>query len=285
MTEITYTQGKNEITFGVSGELVCESVDSSGIGTTTPAYTAIQKYGQIVGDTTYNARSIPCKLAIVPIKDGKWSDEYLDELWQKVLKAIQPHKRGVLTLNKNGKKYCIDARVSEINQYDRTNGYIAKFDLNFVADNPMWRKAEITEYVFGTAKPLWKFPFTFANGHLKMGEWQKSFTYDNTSGIEAPFKIVINGVGDYCKIANDNGEFIKVNKSISTGQTLTIDTATGIVTLIDVNGVENYANQYVTLDSTLIMKLHEGVNKLTYDNGLTSLPVATISINQYYLGV
>lgn len=284
MTELTVTQGKNTIDFRVSGEFICESVDSSSIGSTTPAYTAIQQYGQIVGDTTYNARSIPCKLAIKPIRDNKYDMAYLDELWQKVIKVLMPHKRCELTLHKNGKSYKINARVPEINTYTY-NGGLATFEVNFLADDPMWRDAISTEYVFGTIKPLWKFPFTFANGPLKMGEWQKSFTYDNTSGIETPFKIVINGVGDYCKIANDNGEFIKVNKSISAGQTLTIDTATGIVTLADENGATSYANQYVTLDSTLTMKLHEGVNKLTYDNGLSSLPVATISINQYYLGV
>jgi hypothetical protein len=284
MTELTVTQGKNTIDFRVSGEFICESVDSSSIGSTTPAYTAIQQYGQIVGDTTYNARSIPCQLAIKPIRGNKYDMAYLDELWQKVIKVLMPHKRCELTLHKNGKSYKINARVPEINSYTYNGGF-ATFEVNFLADDPMWRDAISTEYVFGTVKPLFKFPCTFANGNLRFGEWQKEFTYCNTNDVETPFKLVIQGVSDYCKITNDNGEFIKVNKAVATGQTLTIDTATGIVTLADENGVISYANQYVSLDSTLGMKLHEGVNILTYENGLSSLPVATITINQYYLGV
>ena len=284
MTELTVTQGNNIIDFKVSGEFVCESVDSSSIGSTTPTYTAIQQFGQIAGDTTYNARSIPCKLAIKPIRDNKYDMSYLDELWQKVLKVLMPHKRCELTLHKNGKDYKINVRVPEINEYVFDGG-LAKFEVNFLADDPMWRDAEATEYIFGTVEPLFKFPCTFANGPIKFGEWQKEFTYVNTNDTETPFKLVVEGVGDYCQISNDNGEFIRVNKAITDGQKLIIDTSTGIVKLINADGTESYANQYATLDSTLDMKLHEDSNVMTYDNGVATLPIATIQINQYYLGV
>ena len=250
---------------------------SGNLGKTEQTYNVIGQDGAITGNAYLNARTIMCDM-IYEFRGVSYAD--YKRQWQNIVSVLSPKLKGTITYATEYGNFKIDVKPFETPEL--VDG---KFTIQFVADNPMWRDANATEYVFGTVKPLWRFPFTFANGPLKMGEWQKSFTYDNTSGIETPFKIVINGVGDYCKITNDNGEFIKVNKSISAGQTLTIDTATGIVTLAEENGAISYANQYVSLDSTLDMKLHEGVNKLTYDNSLTSLPVATISINQYYLGV
>jgi phage-related protein len=246
------------------------------VSKTVQTYTAIGQHGQKRLNTIYNPRTITCECIyacetdIVSYKKG----------WQEIVDTFAPHLKGTLIYTNDAGTYEIDVSPLETPILSKQ-----QFAIQFEADFPLWRNAESTEYVFGTVKPLWKFPFTFANGPLKMGEWQKEFEYVNNNSIETPFKLVIQGVSDYCKITNDNGEFIKVNKAVATGQTLTIDTATGIVTFADENGVISYANQYVSLDSTLGMKLHEGVNILTYENGVTSLPIATISINQYFLEV
>lgn len=250
---------------------------SGNLGKTEQTYNVIGQDGAITGNAYLNARTIMCDM-IYEFRGVSYAD--YKRQWQNIVSVLSPKLKGTITYATEYGNFKIDAKPFETPEL--VDG---KFTIQFVADNPMWRDANATEYVFGTVKPLFKFPFTFANGPLKMGEWQKEFTYCNTNDVETPFKLVVEGVGDYCQISNDNGEFIKVNKAVATGQTLTIDTATGIVTLAEENGAISYANQYVSLDSTLGMKLHEGVNKLTYDNGLTSLPVATISISQYYLGV
>jgi phage-related protein len=278
MQSVTYiNEIGNQVVFSSNplDALFLESM-TDPLSKTEQSYTAIGQDGQRTISSNYNARTITCNCIYACQTD---ITTYKKE-WRNIINILAPHLKGTLIYANETGSYKINVRPLETPILSKQ-----QFSVQFVADNPYWQSVETAEYVFGTVKPLWRFPFTFANGPLRMGEWQKVFEYNNISGVKTPFKLVIKGVGDYCQITNDNGEFIKVNKPITTGQSLIIDTSIGLVISRDENGNESYANQYVTLDSELAMKLHNGINKLTYDNGLTSLPIATISISQYYVGV
>ena len=250
---------------------------SGNLGKTEQTYNVIGQDGAITSNPCLNARTIMCDM-IYEFRGVSYAD--YKKQWQNIVSVLSPKLNGTITYVTEYGSFKIDVKPFETPEL--ADG---KFTIQFVADDPMWRDAEATEYVFGTVEPLFKFPATFANGNIKFGEWQKEFTYVNTNDTETPFKLVVEGVGDYCQITNDNGEFIRVNKAITDGQKLIIDTSTGIVKLVNADGTETYANQFVTLDSTLDMKLHEDSNVMTYDNGELTLPIATIQINQYYLGV
>lgn len=279
MKIFTYTNEKGEsIIFNTDPASTQFLLKLSGnLGKTEQTYNVIGQDGIITLNPYFNARTIICDM-IYEFRGVSYA-EYKRQ-WQNIVSVLSPKLKGTITYLTEYGEFKIDVKPFETPELED-----GKFTIQFVADNPLWRDALSAEYVFGTVKPLFKFPFTFATGDVRFGEWQKDFAYNNTNNTETPFKLVVEGVGDYCQITNDNGEFIRVNKAIINGQKLTIDTSTGIVKLIYADGTESYANQYVTLDSALNMMLHEGINIMTFDNGVASLPIATIQISQYYLEV
>lgn len=277
MKKFTYTNENGEsITFDntIGSQYFIEKLVAN-VGKTSQKVTLIGQDGQKTTNVVLNPRTIYCDF----IFQFVGSYEKYEEDWININSIFNPKLKGTIRYENHTGAYLIEASPLETPILDNQ-----KFSMQFEADDPYWRLEQTTEYIFGTVKPLFKFPVSFANGPIKMGEWQKTFTYVNKIGINTPFKLSIEGVGDYAKITNDKGEYIHINKALVAGQKLTIDTATLEVKLIE-NGVETFANQYSTIDSTLEMVLHKGVNTLTYENGVSSLPITIININQLYVGV
>lgn len=236
---------------------------------------AIGQDGQKTLNSVYNPRPLMAKM--IYERRGRSLIEY-QEHWMEIVNTFAPGIKGTIRYETESGIYLIDVKPLEEPELTKQ-----QFTIQFTADFPFWRNAIDKEYVLGTVKPLWKSPFTFANGPLRMGEWQKTFTFNSKVNTDTPFIVEIEGVGDYCKIINDNGDFMMVDMPITQGQKLIINTGEKTVFLIDADGTKIDANNNLTIDSNYL-QFHRGENILTYDNGISSLPIATLKFAELYMG-
>lgn len=283
MEKITISSELGTVTFSNLYPYKLISIDSDSQGSACQVYKAIEQHGQTAGDTYYNARIIPCRVAISGELNGKYNHRQFLQNKQAALKVMQPNLRCLLTYQNDLGIYKINVRLEERPTPKKDIGEIYKLDINFVADYPFWQASEQVSFRLGSIVGGFSFPFSF-NPTVSFGTWVKTCTIENDTGIDTPFKIEMTTVSDYCKITNEKGEFIKVDRAVADGQRLVIDTFNLDVKLYSADGTYEDANNKVTLDSTYFT-LHQGTNVLTLDNGQTTPAVATISYNKLYLGV
>ncbi len=248
---------------------------SAPVGKTSITSGAIGQDGISTLLETLNQRNIVCEF----VYQFNCSAQEYRQGWIDICSILNPKLKGTITYTSDAGSWQIDVSPLETPLLENQH-----FSVTFVADYPYWRKTESIVHRFGTVEGGLTFPFCF-DSYVTFGEWTNKFSYINDSGVDTPFEIVIESVGDYCQIINEKGEFIKVNKPLAAGQKLKINTFTNDVILVDTDGTETYANNYVVIDSNLEMILHNGENVLTFDNGLATLPIAKITINQLYVEV
>mgnify|MGYP002507803314 CR=1 FL=1 len=283
MEKITISNELGSIEFSDQLPFRLISIDGNSQGSACEVFKAINQHGQTSGETLYNARMIPCRIAIAGLENGKYSHKALLQNEQQAFKFMQPHLPMQLVYENDIGVYKINVRLEEKPPRKKDVGEVYKYDINFIADNPYWQANEDICFRLGSIVGGFSFPFSF-NPTVKFGTWVKTCTIENDTGIETPFTIEMTTVSDYCKITNEKGEFIKVDKPVTDGQKLIIDTYDMTVKLVNADGSFVYANNKVTLDSTYF-KLHYGTNVLTLDNGQSTPAIASICYNKLYLGV
>lgn len=169
-SKIIYTvPGIGSLSFGVEGNYLLEKFDGTSLGSEKLVSTVINLSGQKTSRTTLKPRTIPCELAVRGVDaDGKFSYELLDKLKQEICKIINPLYTGTLTrINRYG-TYSIEVSPSAVPTFDKFVGATARFKVDFVADNPMWRDTKVKTFKIG-------------------GEYGTSLDIYNTLGVELPF--------------------------------------------------------------------------------------------------
>lgn len=128
------------------------------------------------------------------------------------------------------------------------------------APNPYWRSTSVTEEP--AFEPRFHFPFS---GPIIMGVQRTDRIIINDGDAPAPLQVDFYGPADSPIIENKTtGEFIRIKKRLEEGQTLKIDTADGVKSIIyvDVEGTETNVFNWIDLDSTFF-KLEIGENDIT----------------------
>ncbi len=155
--------------------------------------------------------------------------------------------------------------------------------LTLVCPNPYWRSARINE--LPTFEPLFKFPF---EGTFQMGMRRDRRIIRNDGDARSPISIEFFGPAINPTITNTaTGEYLKVNREISEGEFLRIDTSDGnkSVVLVGVDGIERNVFNWIDLGSTFL-KLDVGDNILAYSSdGAIGAAVVNISYNKLYNAV
>jgi len=159
--------------------------------------------------------------------------------------------------------------------------------LQLVAMNPFFR----IEIPFSSATlefPLFQWP----EWGLDWPEWGNDFSMaenemqvSNTGDV--PGDAIIRFIGPAVTPRIDNlttGEFMEVNRTIEEGETLEINSATGRVDIIDVEGNRHNAFNYVTDDSRLI-KLAPGVNNIEFSSAGGAMGYISIGGVEYYASI
>ena len=156
--------------------------------------------------------------------------------------------------------------------------------IDLVCPNPYWQSQRIkADPIF---EPLFKFPFS---GKFRMGYQRERQIILNDGDVSTPLYIELFGPAVAPKITNETtGEFIRVNRELSEGEHLRINTARGrqkSVIHVDANGTETNAFHWIDLDSTFF-QLELGENTLVYSAD-SNIQGATVNIEyrNLYVGV
>lgn len=203
-----------------------------------------------------------------------------------LLTIFNPKLGGRLTyINKNITRY-IKCRVENAPTISRDAN--PQFVISLLCPNPFWYAKE-----FLTTMALWKsalrFPIvTPKNKGIVFGLKEPSLivNINNNSDVECPMRIEFKAKGTLSNpsLFNVNTrEFIKINKAMSAGDVISINTARGYerIELIKQGSKENIFND-LDIDS-IFLKLNVGDNLLRYnaDTNIDNLEVVVYHLPQF----
>lgn len=171
---------------------------------------------------------------------------------------------------------------------------LLEFSIPLECLNPFWREVEETKEDIANWVAAWHFPCVIEKDNPKSmiyGYRAESVIVDCynegdvSTGMRVRF-VALGTVKNPILLNVDTGEFIKINVTMQTGDTIEVSTKYGSkgAKLIR-DGVETDYFRYVDVDSTY-MQLAIGDNNFRYDaeSGVNSMEVS-IFYNKEYLGV
>lgn len=156
--------------------------------------------------------------------------------------------------------------------------------VNLSAPNPYWQDPYITSEPLTAWIGKFKFPFKFP---VKFGERANRVTIVNDGDVETPVLIRFKGPATNPVVTNETtGEFIKVNRILTTHDVLEVNTAFGNKTVEIVTGATrtNVFN-YIDQDSKFF-SLQTGDNIISFGSAdVDSKGSVAIEYKKRYLGV
>ncbi|WP_461366635.1 phage tail family protein [Candidatus Darwinibacter acetoxidans] len=232
------------------------------------------------GSTVTNVNLADRELRVLASIKGDTKEEIAKHR-AKLLQVFNPKVKGWLQYEYGDTKRRIRCQVEKAPVFSKQNRSFKYQDflIDLLCPNPFWQdefetSKEIITWIGGMTFPL-KLPTAFAT------KGPKIINIRNDGDVEAPVKIEFHGPATNPKIEN-NGEFIKVNRTILQDDVLTITTEFGNKR-VEING-ENAFN-WIDLDS-VFWQLQPGDNVIEYtsDDEVEDATVKVIYKNRY-LGV
>ena len=281
--KLTYTNERGE-----SVELSTESVyhcnvskDVEGIAGVTNVVYSTNSMGQH-GDTYVGQRIEARDIDILGhINTRDKAQAY--ELRRQLLKVLNPELDGTLSYEFGSFKRVINCRLHGEPKIERKK-VLLEFSIPLECLNPFWREVEETKEDIASWVAAWHFPCVIEKDNPKSmiyGYRAESVIVDCynegdvSTGMRVRF-VALGTVKNPILLNVDTGEFIKINVTMQTGDTIEVSTKYGSkgAKLIR-DGVETDYFRYVDVDSTY-MQLAIGDNNFRYDaeSGVNSMEVS-----------
>lgn len=153
------------------------------------------------------------------------------------------------------------------------NNVFFKFSIEGTANDPMWKNTDEQKVIGASTTPLFRFPLIIPEDEgVVFGVRTPSsiVTINNNGDIVTGFRILINAYGTVVNPAIYNAvtqEYIKIEKTLSAGENLEINTVINQRKAVGQNGSNNdWSNYYIyrDIDSTWL-SLNVGENLFKYD--------------------
>lgn len=271
-----------EITFDMSGNVLLSHIEGLGIPDTTqqrtqaPLQDGSDVYGILLED-----RIIRLQATI-----RAETREELYQLRRKILRIINPRTYNAKTENKGElllfytndyKTYRIYAHIEDAVDFKtRVNNHMTA-DIIFTANDPYLldeenTKLAIKSFIGGLTFPL-KTPSVFSNVGFQR-------EIENNGDKEIPLEIQYHGPVKNPIVYNDTtGESLKVNKTLTKGEILLINTAYGneTVDILKVDGTKENVFNWIDLEHRDFFKLTWGKNIIRY-SGDDESNIGTIEV-------
>lgn len=204
---------------------------------------------------------------------------------QKLISFFNPTKSGILTANYGGTERIIGYELEGFKE-KRTNLYEPlSFQVDLICPCPFWTDSYITREEINAWIGGQEYPFSFPVSFMTKGEPRQNII--NTGDVNTPIEIIFRGTATNPKIMNVlTGEYIKVNKVLTSDDTLTINTTFGNkkVEIVNINGTTTDALNYIDLSSSFF-ELYVGDNILEYSSEGLAPSSVNIRYKNRYLGV
>ena len=200
----------------------------------------------------------------------------------KLLSIFNPKLDGKLIIDLGSAQRQIDCIVEQAPYFSsKAERNYQDFSINLIAPNPYWQdinttQKEIVTWIGGISFPL-QLPTQFATAGPKI------INIINSGDVETPIRLEVTGTATNPKILKRlTGEFIKVNRTLATDDTLVITTDFGNKR-VEQNGVNVF--NYIDLNSTFFsLDVGDNVIELITDD-VTDNANIKISYRNRYLGV
>lgn len=220
--------------------------------------------------------------------------EKLYELRRRIFRIINPKtynqetgKRGELLIyyENDYKKYRIYGKVEDSAEFNERKNNHDKATISFYCQDPYWLDAEGQDIDIKSVGGGLKFPLSLANKFAIVSFYKE---INNKGDVEAPIQIEYLGPAQNPRISNETtGEYIQVNRHISEGEKLVIDTREGkeTVNLITPHEIKDVYND-IDLNSTFF-KLIVGKNLIKYSSDIEGArdKVTITDYTNKYVGV
>lgn len=283
MQQVTFINKLNEsITFSINKPFLLASLD--GFSSVTAEINSIKGYSQ--DGSTYNSTFLDSRQLVIGFSLLADSKEDLMLFRDRVIRVFNPKLgEGELYYSYAGverKIKCTPESVPKISLISRKRDCVGEVVL--IAHNPYFtdvdeKLIELTTWTGGLNFPL-NLPFSLK----QKGENIKNIY--NDGHVDTPVEIIFKGPAIDPRIENKTtGEFIQVNRELTSEDTLYITTEYGNKKVeIERNGVRDNAFNYINLNSTFF-SLELGDNLIEYST--KSLEPKGVSIKYYnrYLGI
>ncbi|WP_411680419.1 phage tail family protein [Clostridium thailandense] len=237
---------------------------------------------------TLDVRDITLQIAVMAA-----SKEELNILKQKINTAFNPKLgEGYLIYSDNIKERKVKCIVNKLPYFTVVSeDTLAICLINLTANNPFWVDTYESKEEIAVWLGDFEFELEFTEDGIEMGHREPSLIVNVTNngdvecGIKIEFKALATVVNP--SIININTrEYMKINKIMTAGEVITVNTAFGEKRMESyLNGVTSNALKYIDLGSTFL-QLDTGDNLLRYDadENIDNLEVSLYYITQY-LGV
>lgn len=210
---------------------------------------------------------------------------------RRLLKIFNPKLNGKLQYELDDFKKEIECKVDYAPIFPHTDGKYKKFLLQLFCPNPFWRDLSTTKEEIAIWRGMLEFPLEILESGIEIGYREPSLIInaenkgDVPCGIKLDFK-ALGTVKNPSLLNINTREFIRINKTMTGGEVLTVTTHFGNKRVeSNINGVITNAFNFIDLESDFI-QLNPGDNLFRYDadEGLDNLE-ASIYYTPQYLGV
>ena len=237
--------------------------------------------GSTFHDLLLGERIISAKVTIM-CKDRK--ELYFER--KKLMSLLTPKQKLILLYTNDYKTFRTYACIDEGVDFKERINNSGVADISFTCSNPYWLDEKDNVRKIKYFDEGIKFPLTFKTQFAEAGY---SKIVKNDGDVDVGCILEYIGAAENPKIVNETtGEFIKVNKTLETGDKLVINTARGeeTVDIIKNDGTKTNVFNWIDLESTFF-KLKIGENRITYsaDNDISKDVSVNVIYSNSYVGV
>lgn len=265
---------------------VLDSVSWGEIASDKQTYKFIKQVGRYVEEVLLETRDVEITGWVVA------SDAAEMERRKRMLNSFINPQQGLDVLYKNYTlSFLPDTTVKYSVGYEENNDVMCKFRIYGTAHNPLFSDVAENKIDIATIEPMFHFPLAMCREPehpVIFGLRQPSLiiNINNSGDIASGLKIIFKANGTLYGPSLINAktqEYFKINKTMTAGETVEIDTTIGQKTIKGIIGhkVENYF-KYRDFGSTWL-QLDVGDNLITYnaEQNLDALDVYVYFKNKY----
>lgn len=237
--------------------------------------------GSTFHDLLLGERDVSTRVTIM-CKDRK--ELYFER--KKLMSLLMPKQKLTLLYTNDYKTFRTYACINEGVDFKERINNSEVADISFTCSNPYWLDEKDNVRKIKYFDEGIKFPLIFKTQFAEAGY---SKIVKNDGDVDVGCVLEYIGAAENPKIVNETtGEFIKVNKTLETGDKLIINTARGeeTVDIIKNDGTKTNVFNWIDIESTFF-KLKVGENKITYsaDNDISKDVSVNVIYSNNYVGV
>ena len=258
-TRFTYQNALGSIAFHIYSPFWITDIDCASSIAVSLAES--RSYGQI-GTSVVGQSVLPRTLGI----EGSIAEPLLQNRAQ-LLRIIAPEIESRLVMEENGEEWYLDVLPVKTPEITPGTG-LQFFSLRLFAAYPYWRTSAAVATQLAGLSPVFSFPF-YTGGAWFISKFSSNYfkTVHNTGNVPAAFTLTFTA---RAQLENPEmyhmgtGEFIRVNKTMQSGESIVINTQYGSrgAVCVAANGEESNGFAYLDIESCLGMALLPGDNLL-----------------------